>query len=119
MAITYTWTVKNIKTATEGSNVDAIVNTYWELTGTDEDGVSGTFTGATPFTSVNVPSNQFIKFEELTEETVLSWIQPVVTGQYEQHVKTQIQKKINEAKGQRAYKAMPWAPETPPIAPPI
>ena len=126
MAITYTWAVKNIKTATEGSNADAIVNTYWELTGTDETGVSGTFQGATPFTSVNVPAGQFIKFEELTEETVLGWIQPVVTGEYERHVKAQIQKKIDQEKGQRAYKAMPWAPEAPvppnpnqPVAPEV
>lgn len=113
MAITYTWTVKNIRTADEGDNINAIVNTYWELTGTDEDGNTGSFQGATPFTSVNVPEGEFIPFEQLTEETVLGWIQPVVTGQYEVHVKKQIQKAIDQAKGQRAYKAMPWAPEAP------
>jgi hypothetical protein len=111
MAITYTWKVKNIRTATEGSNVDAIVNTYWELTGTDEDGNTGTFQGATPFTSANVPEGEFIPLAELTEETVLGWIRPVVTGEYDSHVKRQIQKAIDQAKGQRAYKAMPWAPE--------
>jgi hypothetical protein len=62
----------------------------------------------------------------LTEELVLSWIKPVVTGDYEAHVNAQIQKQIDNKKYtavEVAADSMPWIPEedrpttTPPPAP--
>lgn len=107
MTITYTWAVTSVKTKTEGDNVDAVVQTYWTKTGTDEDGNTGVFSGATPFTSVNVPDGEFVAFEDLTEATILGWIQAVVVDEYENHVNQQIQKQID----QRAIteKDLPWA----------
>lgn len=120
MAITYTWKVTSVKTKTEGQNQDAVVQTYWTKTGTDEDGHEGTFSGATPFTSVDVPSGQFVPFAELTEATVLGWIQAVVVGGYEEHVNAQIQKQIDEKHNPIVEAALPWAPpaETPPTPAP-
>lgn len=113
MAITYTWAVTSLKTKKEGDKVDAVVQTYWTKTGTDENGNSGTFTGATPFTSANVPAEQFVPFAELTEEIVLGWIKAVVVGQYEEHVNGVIAKQIDEKVNVVAEKALPWAPVTP------
>lgn len=110
MAITYTWKVTSVKTKNEGDNQDAVVQTYWTKTGVDEDGHEGTFSGATPFTSVNVPNGDFIPFSELTEETVLGWIQAVVVGGYEEHVNAQIQKQIDEKHNPVVEAALPWAP---------
>jgi hypothetical protein len=119
MAITYTWKVTSVKTKTEGANQEAVVQTYWTKTGVDADGHEGTFSGATPFTSVNVPNGDFVPFENLTEATVLGWIQAVVVGGYEEHVNAQIQKQIDEKHNPITEADMPWAPprETPPTPP--
>ena len=109
MTITYTWEVTSLKTKTEGENANAVVQTYWKKIGTDEHGHSGTFEGATPFSAANVSPENFIPFEELTEEIVLNWIKSVVTGDYETHVNSQIQKKIDEQ--HITQPGLPWAPE--------
>jgi hypothetical protein len=110
MALTYTWKVTGIKTKDEGANAQAVVQTYWTKTGTDEAGNTGTFAGATPFTSVEVPEGQFIPLAQLTEETVIGWIQSVVVDGYEEHVNAQIQKQIDEKITPIAEPTLPWAP---------
>lgn len=96
MSITYTWKVTSVKVKNEGSYTDAVVQTYWEKIGTDEQGNTGKFSGATPFTTANTQPNQFVPYENLTEEIVLAWIQSAVTGDYELHVNGQIAKQIDE-----------------------
>lgn len=112
MAITYTWKVTSIKTKDEAPHQGVVVQTYWTKTGTDEHGHTGTFAGATPFTAADVPPDQFIAFEDLTEQMVLSWIQAVVTGGYEEHVNSQIQKQIDEHHKPVSEQALPWAAQT-------
>ena len=77
-----------MKVMNEGSNTKAVVQTYWRKIATDnEHGHVVSFEGATPFTSVNVPEGQFIPYEELTEEIVLSWIKvEAEVGQYRDHI---------------------------------
>jgi hypothetical protein len=106
MAITYTWKVTGIKVKDEGANKNAIVQTYWKKIGTDENGNVGEFSGATPFTSANVPDGQFVAFEALTEANVIAWVQSVVTGSYEEHVNEQIAKQL--AKSDPVEIKMPW-----------
>lgn len=108
MAITYTWEVTSLKTRNEGDKENAVVNAYWTKTGTDEHGHTGTFTGATPFTSASVSAESFIPFSELTEEIVLSWIKTVVVGDYEQHVNNKIQAQIDAQ--HTTQPELPWAP---------
>ena len=124
MAITYTWKVTSVKTKTEGSNQNAVVQTYWTKTGTDEDGHEGTFSGATPFTTVGMPEGyEFVPFNQLTEEMVLDWIKAVVVGGYEEHVNGVIQKQIDEKHNPVVETALPWAsaptePSVPPASAP-
>ena len=116
--ITYTWKVTGVKTLTQGSNSNAVVQTYWKKLGTDENGKVGEFSGATPFDASNVPADKFVPFDQLTEEIVIGWIQGVVTGSYEKHVNDQIAKALAPAP---VDAAMPWAPPapvTPPVTPP-
>jgi hypothetical protein len=119
MNITYTWKITSLKTTDEGSHKNAVVQTYWQKIGTDEDGNTGTFTGATPFTSVSVPDEEFLPFEELTEEIVLGWIQNVVVNSYEAHVNEKILQQIINTKQPIIEQKMPWAPqeENAPITP--
>ena len=107
MAITYTWEVTSLKTKTEGSNADAVVQTYWKKTGTDDAGNVGSFTGATPFSSAN--TENFVPFADLTETVVLGWIQAIVVDSYEEHVNEKIQEQIDEQVTPVVEQDMPWA----------
>jgi hypothetical protein len=116
MSLTYTWKVTGIKTRdeinAEGETLqNAVVQTYWQKIGTDAEGNEGTFSGATPFTAKDVPSGEFVPLAELTEETVIGWIQAVVVGSYEEHVNGMIQKQIDDKTVTDAN--LPWAPEEP------
>jgi hypothetical protein len=111
MAITYTWKVTGLKKTSAEGLTDVVIGTQWNCKGTDEDGNDGTFSGATPFKASDVNLGDFVDFADLTEETVLSWIQPVVTGGYWDHVREQIQKQIDGKKNPIIdVSAMPWAP---------
>jgi hypothetical protein len=112
MRLTYTWKVTGIKTRdeinAEGETLqNAVVQTYWQKIGTDAEGNEGTFSGATPFTAKDVPSGEFVPLAELTEETVIGWIQGVVVGSYEEHVNGMIQKQIDDKTITDAK--LPWA----------
>lgn len=123
MALTYKYEVTSLKVKDEvvGNtiNQNAVVQTYWKLTGTDEslittDGKNeGTFSGATPFTTTTMPpGTQFVPFEDLTEEIVISWIQGVVENNpgYKQHIDEQIQKQIDQNMRPVSEAQLPWAP---------
>lgn len=98
MAFTYTWKLKSLKKADADNLSGVIVGTQWECTGTDENGLSGTFHGATPFNLNEVDPNSFTPYEDLTELQVLGWIQAVVVGSYKDHVDAQIQKQVDAQK---------------------
>jgi hypothetical protein len=113
----YTWQVTGLKTKDEvneqGETLpNAVVQTYWKKIGVDDQGNEGSFSGATPFTADNVPAGEFVPFDQLTEETVLGWIQAVVVDSYEEHVNSMIQKQI-DAKAIHEP-PLPWAPEPTP-----
>lgn len=110
MSVTYTWKITGLKARDEGGHTNAVVQTYWQKVGTDENGNQGTFSGATPFSAADVPAGQFIPYEDLTEEIVLGWIQSVVVGGYEEHVNGQIQKQIDAAVNPIVDPGLPWAP---------
>ena len=120
MAITYTWTIQSLKTKTEGANQGSVVNVVWKKTGTDENGNTGDFTGATPFTSSNMTEgNIFIPFAELTEEIVLNWVKGVVINEYEVHINEIIRKVLDGKVNQLTDAVMPWAPIIPAPLPPL
>lgn len=94
MAITYTWDITNIRKAPQLEGKDnVVVHVRWTKTGTDENGTTGQFQGATPLAA---PTGDFTPYEQLTKEQVLGWVQAVVVGTYEQHVNEQIQKQITK-----------------------
>ncbi len=94
MALTYTWAVTSLKKTTDGSVDNFVVQSTWTCTGTDEDGDSGVFNGATPFPLDSLDPATFIPYEDLTEADVIGWIQAVVVGAYKEHVDAQINKQI-------------------------
>ena len=118
MSMTYTWKVTGIKVRDEvNANGDtlpkAVCQTYWNKVGVDSNGNEGTFSGATPFTAANIPADQFVPFDQLTEAVVLDWIKAIVVGGYEEHVNGMIAKQISDKAITESN--MPWAPA--PVAP--
>lgn len=112
MAITYTWKVTGMKTMNTDNLSKAVFQTYWSKTGTDEHGNIGVFSGATPFNVAEINPNNFVSFNNLTEETVLSWIKPIVTGSYEEHVNSKIAQQIADKAQNKEEAKLPWVPET-------
>lgn len=112
MAITYTWKITGLKTKNVSDDKpSAVVQTYWQKIGTDDDGNEGTFSGATPFTVDPLDdSGPFIPFSELTEDDVLDWIKTIVVGSYEEHVNGQIAKQIEDKISPIVESDLPWAP---------
>lgn len=107
----YTWKITGLKTLDANGVENAVVQTYWEKIGTDSNGKKGKFTGATPFPQSTIDPENFIPFENLTEDIVLGWIKDVVVGDYEKHVNEQIQKQIDLQNIKQP--TLPWAPEEP------
>lgn len=96
----YTWKLKSLKRKDSSNLKNIIVQTYWQKIGTDENGIKGIFEGATPFDLSKVNPDNFIPYEQLTEEMILSWIQSEVTNNpgYEDHINIRIKKQIDEKK---------------------
>ena len=114
----YTYEVTGLKVRDEvvgnTTNTNAVVQTYWKLTGSDGTN-EGTFTGATPFTSTTMPEGDvFVPFAELTEEIVIGWISDVVTGNpgYQKHIDEQITKQIRDKVTPVTEAQLPWAVST-------
>lgn len=110
MAISYDWNISTLKKTTANNLSGVVIGTNWICIGTDEQGDTGSFPGATPFSQVDPET--FIPFENLTKEIVMSWIQTSVTGSvwdsayppetangsYWIHIENQIQKQIDSKK---------------------
>jgi hypothetical protein len=110
---TWAWEVTSLKRKdqvnSEGATLTgAVTQTFWKVTGTDSDGNTGEFSGATPFTAENVPAGSFVAFDDLTEETVLGWIQNVVNNDqgYADHISERVKYDIEKDLEEEA--AMPW-----------
>jgi hypothetical protein len=117
MGLTYEWKLTGLKKQNTSNLNDVVVGTNWKLTGTDEDGNVGTFTGATPFEAQDLNGDGFIDYQDLTEELVMGWVKNHVSGSspsnYMNHINQQIQKQIDYVKYSRLDVSevdLPWSP---------
>jgi hypothetical protein len=118
MGLTYEWKLTGLKKQNSENVNDAVVGTQWKLTGTDEDGNTGTFTGATPFNINEVNTESFIEYSSLTEAQVLSWVKNHVSGSnvstnYMDHINGVILKEIASKKWTSITVSetdLPWSP---------
>jgi hypothetical protein len=122
MALTLTYSVTSLKVKDEVNSegvtlTNAVCQTYWKIVGTDANGATGEFSGATPFTAANVPAGEFKDFADLQEEDVISWITAVVDGDagYKAHIVGRIQAQIDAETIRET--AMPWATDVTPVPP--
>ena len=117
MGLTYDWKLTSLRKQNTDNLSDVIVGTQWKLVGTDEDGYTGTFSGATPFEIRDLNGDGFVDYRDLTEELVLGWIKNQVSGStpanYMNHINQQIQKQIDYVKYARIDVSeidLPWSP---------
>ena len=117
MGLTYDWKLTSLRKQNTDNLSDVIVGTQWKLTGTDEDGNSGVFNGATPFEVRDLNGDGFVDYRDLTEELVLGWIKSQVSGStpanYMNHINQQIQKQIDHTKYVNMdvqERDLPWSP---------
>jgi len=116
MALTLSYAVKRIKIKDETNSdgvllENAVCNTYWEVTGTDEEGRTAMWSGATPFTAANVPAASFVAFEDLQESDVLGWITNVVENDptYKAHIESQLRRLIEDTTvAEVTGSSLPW-----------
>lgn len=114
MPLTYTWAITELALTTVGSLQDYVVQSRWTCMGTDENGLTGTFSGATPFTP-DPSQPDYTPYDQLTEAQVLGWIQAVVVGGYWDHVNGVIAEQIAKKKDPVTQTStFPWSPPAPP-----
>ena len=109
----YTWKLTSLKRKDTDVAENIVVQTFWKKIGTDADGNVGEFSGATPFDLSSVDLDNFVSYEDLTEEMVLGWIQSVVVGSYEEHVNGKIAEQIEAIVSPvvSVTGGFPWQPE--------
>jgi hypothetical protein len=92
----YAWAVTGMTGANIATESNVIVNVQWTCTGEDADGSEGIFNGATPLTVGDIDPSTFVPYDQLTQELVLSWVQPIVMNNkdYWKHINEQIEKQI-------------------------
>jgi hypothetical protein len=116
----YTWAVTGMTSVNTTVESNVIMNVRWTLTGTDAEGGEGVFNGATPLTINDIDPATFVPYDQLTQDLVLSWVQPIVENneEYWKHINEQINNKITSKKQQvNPDISLPWAPpetSTPP-----
>ena len=116
----YVWKVLGMAAATIATEPDVVIRVEWQLTGTSDDGYSGTFLGITPLTVDNIDPSTFVPFDQLTQALVLSWVEPVVMNNevFWQHINEKIDLQI-EAKRHNVQDniPLPWNPTPTPTPP--
>lgn len=111
MTITYSWEVTGMRTKTVGNTPNVVVQVFWKKTGTDETGNSSSFIGSTPFNTESIDPENFIPFDNLTEENVLNWVKQTITASFEEHINTIIEKQIQENSNPPVDAVLPWKPQ--------
>lgn len=127
MGFTYEWKLTGLKKQNSENVNDAVIGTHWKLIATDEDGIEGTFTGATPFSIDTINTGSFTAYNELTETQVLSWIKNHVSGSnpstnYMAHINGVIENEINSKKWVKLEVSeadLPWSPISGSVTPNI
>ena len=118
MGLTYEWKLTGLKKRDTADLNDLVIGTRWELKGTNENDIHGTFSGATPLDIPDADEAGYIPYAELTEEIVLNWIKEHVSGSnpetnYWDHMNGRILKAIDGTKHvttEVQETDLPWSP---------
>jgi len=115
----YSWKVTNMTSATIASEPDVIIRVEWELTGTEGE-YFGVFMGVTPLTVTDIDPATFVPYDQLTQDIVLSWIEPIVINNEEfwRHINEKLALQIEAKKNNvNPNIPLPWNPTPTPTPP--
>ena len=91
--INYTWTIAALEYATEENSLNKVVKTvHWRYKGTDDiSGISYELFGAQAMDAPNTAV--YIPYDELTEATVISWLEKKLdVVSFQKSIATEIEK---------------------------
>lgn len=109
----YTHTIKITELTKRGSlgtNSNVVLHCRWKLTTEDDEGNRICFDGATPLPVSENAVDGFVKYEDLTEEIVVSWIEREAINL--DRLKKDNQRRIEESKVEKEVldeTSLPWS----------
>ena len=111
---TYTWQIQNLDyVAIDNGQPNVITNIHWKLLGSNGTHSSEVF--GVQFLSFDA-ANSFVKYENLTEETVIAWLISILGNEqinsFKASVDAQIELQINPV----CKRGLPWAYEASQVA---
>lgn len=75
---TYNWEILSITKMNLVDNNNVIFKIIWRLIGIDPNGVEGVFKGSTELTIPDQFDDNFIEYENITQENIINWIQQIL-----------------------------------------
>jgi hypothetical protein len=114
MALTYTWKIDMMHTASKAGLVNAVTEIHWSKTGTNDGGISGRYPGVTRYDVSAIADSGFTPLAQLTEEQVLDWVRSGLSDQEKVFIDAKILGEINHQtsapeSGCVIEEKMPWA----------
>lgn len=116
MALTYTWKIDMMHTASKAGLVNAVTEIHWSKTGTNEDGIAGRYPGVTRFDVSAIADSGFTPLDQLTEQQVLDWVKAGISADVEtSFINVKIAAEINHQLAAPSTASvtsdkMPWSP---------
>jgi hypothetical protein len=106
----YDWKIKEIVKKDFSNRENVIYKVFWEKIGTDENGNIGKAQGSTLFNTDKVNYNEFVEYDNLTEELVLRWILDTITESYDKRLNKKILNRIEQIKNPSTkVSEFPWS----------
>jgi hypothetical protein len=106
----YDWKIKEIVKKDFSNKENVIYKVFWEKIGTDENGNVGKAQGSTLFNADKLNYNEFVEYDNLTEELVLGWILDTITESYDKRLNKKILNRIEQIKNPSIkVSEFPWS----------
>ena len=118
MANTYRVRLISLKKENLENLQNAIVEVNWTIVAEDDDSNSAAYDNKTTFDLNSVDSQNFILYEDLTEEAVVNWVKDVIGFETDNAhwlsiknmVDTELERRYNQKRMVYSHQ-FPWAPE--------
>ena len=101
----YIWSITDVSLKTLGETEDVVTTVYYEVTG-EESGYKGFVPGVKKF---NTMGDSFISYDDLKEDTIISWIKSEISDSEMNDIETAIKAQIEKSKDKEYKKALPWS----------
>jgi hypothetical protein len=72
--LNFQWGIRGLRRYSGSGIQNAVTAVSWVVTGTNEDGISAEYYGDSSFDISSINNQEFIPYENLTEEIVLNWV---------------------------------------------